>query len=78
MDTMEWGIKEVETAAQPIEKKVRGHMRVRGRRGESCPQCGGTIRRVQVLGYDSFFCPGCQPAGRRQAIPWDRIGGSDE
>ena len=71
-DTMEWGIREVETAALPTEIKVRGHMRVRGRKGEPCPQCGGTIRRVQVLGYDSFFCPGCQLATRKPVIPWDK------
>ncbi len=67
---MAWAIDEVEKAAQPIEVKVRGHVRVRNRKDEPCPVCGSTIRRVGVLGYDSFYCPGCQPATRRQAIPW--------
>ncbi len=70
-----WGIEEVRKAGRPIEEKVRGHVKVRNRRNEPCPVCGTTIRRVGVLGYDSFFCPTCQPAsgaaGSRQLqIPW--------
>ena len=41
---------------------MRDHVKVRNRLGEPCPVCGTTIRRVGVLGYDSFFCPRCQPA----------------
>jgi formamidopyrimidine-DNA glycosylase len=67
---MAWGIAEVEKAGEPIEVKVRGHMRVRNRKDEPCPACGATIRRAGVLGYDSFFCPVCQPAKRAQKIPW--------
>jgi formamidopyrimidine-DNA glycosylase len=65
-----WGIDEVEKAGQPIEVKVRDHVRVRNRNGQPCPVCGTTIRRVGVLGYDSFYCPRCQPATRKQFIPW--------
>ena len=67
---MEWGIVEVEKANQPIEVKVRDHVKVRNRNGQPCPVCGTTIRRVGVLGYDSFYCPQCQPATRKQFIPW--------
>ena len=67
---MAWGIAEVEKANQPIEVKVRDHVRVRNRNGEPCPVCGAIIRRVGVLGYDSFYCPHCQPATRKQFIPW--------
>lgn len=67
---MAWGIDEVEKAGQPIEVKVRGHMKVRNRKDEPCPVCGTTIRRAGVLGYDSFFCPACQPAKKAQKIPW--------
>ncbi len=56
-----WGIEEVARAGRPIEEKVRDHVKVRGRKGEPCPRCGATIRRVGVRGYDSFFCPTCQP-----------------
>jgi formamidopyrimidine-DNA glycosylase len=69
-----WGIDEVERAGRPLEDKVRDHVRVRNRLGEPCPVCGTTIRRVGVLGYDSFFCPRCQLAegtvGGKRAIPW--------
>jgi formamidopyrimidine-DNA glycosylase len=67
---MAWGIAEVEKAAQPVDVKVRGHMRVRNRKDERCPVCGGTIRRAGVLGYDAFYCPQCQPAAKPQRIPW--------
>jgi len=67
---MTWGIEEVEKAAQPIEVKVRDHVRVRNRKDEPCPVCGTKIRRAGVLGYDAFFCPHCQPAARPQKIPW--------
>ncbi len=69
-----WGIDEVGRAGRPLEDKVRDHVKVRNRLGEPCPVCGTTIRRVGVLGYDSFFCPRCQPAegtlGGRRGIPW--------
>ena len=67
---MAWGIAEVAKAGQPIEAKVRDHMRVRNRKDQPCPVCGTTIRRAGVLGYDSFFCPQCQAASRPQRIPW--------
>jgi formamidopyrimidine-DNA glycosylase len=69
-EVLAWGIEQVESAGEALEVKVRGHMKVRGRLGQPCPVCGTTIRRVGVLGYDAFFCPRCQPAVRRSAIPW--------
>ena len=69
---MTWGIAEVEKAGMPIEVKVRDHMRVRGRKDQPCPRCGAKIRRAGVLGYDSFYCPSCQPATRTQPIPWEK------
>ncbi|MFI5368642.1 MAG: Fpg/Nei family DNA glycosylase [Spirochaetia bacterium] len=68
---LEWGIAEVEKAGMPIEVKVRDHMQVRGRKDQPCPRCGSKIRRAGVLGYDSFYCPSCQPATRKQPIQWD-------
>ena len=67
---MAWGIAEVERAAQPIEVKVRDHLKVRNRKDQPCPVCGGTIRRAGVLGYDAFYCPRCQEATKPQRIPW--------
>lgn len=69
-----WGIEEVRRAGRPIDVKVRDHMRVRGRKDEPCPVCGSKIRRAGVLGYDAFFCPSCQPATRKQQIPWQTAG----
>lgn len=69
--TIAWGIYEVEQAAQPIEVKVRDHVRVRNRKDQPCPKCGTTIRRAGVLGYDAFFCPTCQPPQRKQFIDWN-------
>jgi formamidopyrimidine-DNA glycosylase len=65
-----WGIREVEKAGRPTEDKVRGHMKVRNRKGEPCPVCGTVIRTTGVLGHDSFFCPRCQEADKAQKIPW--------
>ncbi len=69
-EVLAWGIEQVERSGEPLEVKVRGHMKVRGRLGEPCPTCGTAIRRVGVLGHDAFFCPRCQPAARRSPIPW--------
>lgn len=68
---MVWGISEVDKANQPIEVKVREHMKVRNRRNQPCPRCGATIRRAGVLGYDAFFCPKCQMPKRSQFIDWN-------
>ncbi|MFQ5675219.1 MAG: Fpg/Nei family DNA glycosylase, partial [bacterium] len=67
---MNWGIREVEKAARPIEIKVRDHVKVRNRKDHPCPRCGAIIRRAGVLGHDTFFCPQCQPAKRPQFITW--------
>jgi formamidopyrimidine-DNA glycosylase len=71
---LEWGIREVERAGEPIQTKVRGHLRVRNRKGEPCPRCGTTIRREGVRGHDVFFCPRCQPPTRTHFIDWRDIG----
>lgn len=70
VSVIEWGIAEVFAANQPIEVKVRDHVRVRNRKDQPCPRCGGTIRREGVLGHDTFFCPNCQPPKRKVFIDW--------
>jgi formamidopyrimidine-DNA glycosylase len=71
-EVLAWGAAEVEAAGEPLEVKVRGHMKVRGRHGQPCPVCGTPIRRAGVLGHDAFFCPRCQatPQIRRPGVPW--------
>jgi len=71
-EVLVWGAAEVEAAGEPLEVKVRGHLKVRGRHGQPCPVCGTPIRRAGVLGYDAYFCPRCQatPQIRRPGVPW--------
>lgn len=64
------GIEAVALANRPLEDKVRDHMLVRNRKDEPCPRCGTKIRRANVLGWDSFFCPQCQPDARKGLIDW--------
>ena len=72
---LEWGIEEVEKAGAPLEDKVRGHMKVRGRAGQACPRCGAIIRKAGVLGYDSFFCPICQSDKTGRGLDWAKLEG---
>lgn len=58
-----------------LDEKVRDFLKVRGRKGQPCPRCGATIRRVGVRGFDAFFCPECQPARRPQFIEWRKAPG---
>jgi formamidopyrimidine-DNA glycosylase len=66
-------VEEVEKADKGIHVKMREHLKVRNRKGSPCPVCGATIRRTGVLGYDSFFCPKCQPELHRRLVSWDRL-----
>lgn len=36
-------------------------LRVYGRAGEPCPECGSAIERVVVRARSTHYCPGCQP-----------------
>lgn len=36
------------------------HFRVYQREGEKCPKCGGVIKRSQLGGRGTFYCPKCQ------------------
>ncbi len=70
---LRWGTHEVSKAAAPIQVKVRGHLRVRNRKGKPCPRCGTTIRREGVRGHDVFFCPSCQPSSRALFLDWRKV-----
>ncbi|MBN2532590.1 MAG: hypothetical protein JXB88_06840 [Spirochaetales bacterium] len=69
-DVMQWGICEVEKANQPVEIKVRDHMKVRGHAGKPCIACSTIIRKIAVYGFDSYYCPGCQPVPENYFIQW--------
>jgi formamidopyrimidine-DNA glycosylase len=73
IEVMRWGISEVEKANPSLEAKARDHMRVRNRKDQPCPKCGVKIRRAGVRGFDTFFCPTCQPLKRAQFIDWRKL-----
>ncbi len=53
----------VDAEGQPGEYQQRH--RAYGREGKPCFRCGSKIRRGNVAGRSSYFCPRCQPAPRR-------------
>ena len=63
-------IDEVERRGEPTEVKVRDFLKVRLK--ETCPRCGGPIRRAGVRGMDAYFCPRCQPATRPGFVDWTK------
>ncbi|MGD9959856.1 bifunctional DNA-formamidopyrimidine glycosylase/DNA-(apurinic or apyrimidinic site) lyase [Nocardioides sp.] len=40
-----------------------------GQEHRPCPRCGTPIRRISFMNRSSFFCPVCQRAPRRVAVP---------
>jgi formamidopyrimidine-DNA glycosylase len=53
-------------AAEPatLKGQKRSGLRVHGRTGMPCPECGDTIREVSFAEKSFQYCPGCQTAGR--------------
>jgi formamidopyrimidine-DNA glycosylase len=51
-----------------LDEKVRDFLVVRNRHGQPCPRCGAKIRKAGVHGHDAFYCPECQPDGRKGAL----------
>src|SRR5690606_14346049 len=70
VDVMRWAIEEVKKQQPALEEKHRGFLKVRNRKGERCPRCGGTIRETHTLGAESYHCPDCQPATRGLFVDW--------
>ena len=54
------------TGKPPAELKdaKRRGMRVHGRRGETCPVCGDTVRSVFFADNSLEYCPTCQTGGK--------------
>ncbi len=42
----------------------REGMSVHGRYKETCPRCGGTIRRIRYAANETNYCPDCQTGGK--------------
>jgi len=76
VEVMRWGAERVAAAGESIDKKIRGHVKVRNRKNEPCPVCGMSIRRAQVLGVDVFFCPRCQPDRSGGLVDWTKLPGT--
>ena len=52
----------VATAGLKAEKK--SGMRVHGRAGQACPECGDTVREVSFATTSLQYCPSCQTGGK--------------
>lgn len=52
--------------ARPSQLKdgKRAHLRVHGRKGETCEVCGATIAEVSFADTFLDYCPGCQTGGK--------------
>ena len=66
-------VAEVERRGEPTEVKVRDFLKVRLK--DTCPRCGGKIRRAGVRGMDAYFCPRCQPETRAGLVDWRKAEG---
>lgn len=47
------------------EGKYQEHFKVYGRAGEGCDVCGSEIKRIELGGRGTFFCPECQRSDSR-------------
>jgi len=70
--TLEWGIEIVGDSKHQPGKKIRQHLKVRNRKNQPCFNCSTKIRRANVYGHDSFFCPACQPSTTKSFIDWNQ------
>jgi formamidopyrimidine-DNA glycosylase len=51
-------------AARDLKDTKRSGMRVHGRAGEPCPECGDTVREVSFADSSLQYCPTCQTGGK--------------
>ena len=54
-------------AASELKDAKRATLRVHGRTGEPCAQCGTTIAEVSFADSSLQYCPGCQTGGKKLA-----------
>lgn len=50
--------------ASELKKEKKTALRVHGRFGEPCPECGETIKQVVYSGSSFQYCPACQNQGK--------------
>ena len=64
----------IATRQPALDEKLRDYLAVRQRKGEKCPRCGTTVRTCGMHGHDAFFCPTCQPEGKRKGfVDWRKV-----
>jgi len=51
-------------AATELKKEKKAGLRVHGRAGEACPECGDVIREVSFADSALQYCPTCQTGGK--------------
>ncbi|MGH2470889.1 MAG: Fpg/Nei family DNA glycosylase [Candidatus Limnocylindria bacterium] len=67
VDVLARGVREVEAGLPPeLGTKIRGHMKVRGRKAKPCPRCGTPIVKTRQGLDDMYLCPRCQPPPKGQ------------
>ncbi len=50
--------------AKDLKDEKRGGMRVHGRAGQKCPECGDTVQSVHFATKSLQYCPTCQTGGK--------------
>jgi formamidopyrimidine-DNA glycosylase len=50
--------------AAGLKREKKSGMRVHGRTGEPCPECGDTVREVSFATNSLQYCPTCQTGGK--------------
>jgi formamidopyrimidine-DNA glycosylase len=71
--TLDHAIAQIALRDQPIDKKVRDFLAVRGKAKKPCPVCGTLIRTVRVGKADACFCPTCQPTDRKLFVDFRNL-----
>jgi formamidopyrimidine-DNA glycosylase len=56
--------REAGLSASELKGDKKRTMRVHGRTGEQCPECGDTIREVSYSSRSLQYCPTCQTGGK--------------
>jgi formamidopyrimidine-DNA glycosylase len=51
-------------AAGDLKKEKKAGLRVHGRAGQPCPECGDTVREVSFADSALQYCPTCQTGGK--------------
>jgi formamidopyrimidine-DNA glycosylase len=50
--------------ASGLKSEKRSGLRVHGRAGQACPECGDTVREVSFATKSLQYCPTCQTGGK--------------